>query len=878
MKKLFVVDAVNLLFRAYYAITPMTNSQGESTQALFGFIRSIYKLIADFSPDYFVCVFDGPDNKRSRVALYKDYKSHREAMPQDLFSQLERAMQFCDMAGIPSLCIPGVEADDTIGSVVRWMETRGVEVVICSADKDLCQLVSDKVKVLNPHKNNLLIDRKGVKELFGVRPDQMIDYLAIVGDSSDNIPGLEGFGPKTAVALLEKYDSLDKLLFCASEIGGKKGEVLANGQEIALLSRLLATIQTDVPFPKEESFFHLKAPDLDALRNFYQQMHFLSLLKELDCREASQEKNYVCVQTEEELREVVKELKEKKEVCIDTETTSLNLLLADLVGVGLGYKEGHAWYIPLNGSLSRKIVLDALSSLFSHPNIEWIGHHIKYDWHVLKRAGCDLPSIGFDTLIASYLISPHTQRHNLDELVLEKWGISKIPISSLIDKEKTIDLAPIEAVAQYCCEDVDYTLRLKKVFSSDLKEMDLLSVFKDIELPLIPVLARMEEVGVFCDVEKLQEMSKELKKQIDSLARHIYKLSGEEFNINSPKQLSEILFQKMGIKPPKKTATGLSTAIDVLESLQEEAPVIKEIILYRSLEKLRSTYTDALPGQINPRTGRIHCTFNQSVAATGRLSCQNPNLQNIPVRTEEGRRIREAFCPQKRGYSFLAADYSQIELRLLAHLSEDPELLKAFHNKEDVHAYTASLIFNVKLDEVSQEMRHLAKAVNFGVLYGQQAFGLSKLTGITFEEADLFIKTYFDRYSRVRDFLESCKESARKTGRAMTLTGRQRPIPEITSKNPQLRAAAERLAVNTPLQGTAADLIKIAMIQLDDWVYKHLQHAHMILQIHDELLFEVVDSELPKLCHQVKKTMEGVLSLKVPLVVDISIGKNWGEC
>ncbi len=891
MEKIYIVDAVNFLFRSYYAIGPMTNAKGESTNALYGFIRSIFKLMNEFSPDYFIAVFDGPENKKSRSEIYSEYKSHRTGMPEDLFPQLEQALRFCEIAGIPNLSISGVEADDTMGSIALWMEKKGVQVFMCTSDKDLCQLISDQIFVINPHKDNLLIDRSKVKELFDVTPEQIVDLLALVGDASDNIPGLEGFGPKTAASLLNQFGTLEEILAHPEQLSGKKRETVINDKEIALMSKKLATIQTSVPFPHEETFFHLKAPDLERVKEFYREMRFMSLLRELGVEEESPPKgrpinepiatHYHLVNAQDAFDELISRLEKEKEVCLDTETTSIRPMLAELVGVGLGVRRGEAWYIPLNGSLDRDKTIAALKELFENPKIKFVGHNIKYDLHVLANEGIRVKNIGFDTLLASYLISPQTQRHNLDALSLEKLGEVKIPIVDLIGKgKKQISMleVPLDKITAYCCEDVDYTLRLKEIFERDLDLLQLHTVFNQIELPLLPILMQMERDGIYVDVKKLSKMSQELKGQLKTLEEQIYKLAGEEFNINSPKQLSGILFEKMGIKPPKKTTTGFSTAIDVLESLQEEAPIVKKIIDYRSLEKLRSTYVDALPEQVNPATHRIHCTFNQSVAATGRLSCQDPNLQNIPVRGEEGKKIREAFKPQKSHESFVAADYSQIELRLLAHLSEDPALVKAFREGEDIHAYTAALVFGVPIEEVSSQMRHQAKAVNFGIVYGQQAFGLSQQLGIEYEEADAFIRRYFERYSKVKEFLNFCKESVRKTGRAITLTGRQRPIPEIHSKNPAIRAGAERLAINTPLQGTAADLIKMAMIQVDDYLQRHSHQGRMILQIHDELLFETPDVEAKDLAKNVKKIMEGVFSLNVPLIVDISIGKNWGEC
>ncbi|HEY2811098.1 MAG TPA: DNA polymerase I [Rhabdochlamydiaceae bacterium] len=892
MSNLYVVDALNFLFRAYYAIGPMTNPKGESTNALYGFIRSIFKIVKDFSPEYFIVVFDGPDNKQMRKEIYSEYKSHRASMPEDIYPQIEKALYFCEIAGIASLSVPGVEADDTMGSIAQWAEKKDVDVFLCSSDKDLCQLVTDKVRIINPHKDNLLVDRAKVKELFGIYPEQMIDYLAMVGDASDNIPGLEGFGPKTAAALLGEYGTLHKVLAHAEKMSGKKKEVLLNGKEIALLSQKLATIYTEVAFPKNLEFFHLREPDLGKIRAFYHGEHFMSLLKEMTLPETTPQKGedieicYHLVDAEEALEELIARLSKEKRICIDTETTDVRPMQAELVGIGFGVHLGEAWYVPMNGRVGKKKALAELKGLLEDPQKYFIGHNIKYELHVLANVDIALGPIAFDTMVASYLISPHLQRHGLDERSLEKFGKVKIPIEELIGKGKkqmTMDTVTLDKICTYCCEDVDYTLRLEAVFKKELEKEGVLCLFEEMEIPLIPVLMRMERHGIYVDVKVLEKMSEFLRREIKDLEEAIYEMAGEKFNLNSPKQLSGILFEKMKIRSLKKTTTGFSTAADVLEELQEEAPIVKKIIEYRLLEKLRSTYVDALPGQINPKTGRIHCTFNQSVAATGRLSCQDPNLQNIPVRSPLGKKIREAFKPQHPHSSFLSADYSQIELRLLAHLSEDPALLRAFRQGEDIHAYTASLVFDIPLKEVTPQMRYQAKAVNFGIIYGQSPFGLSQELGIQYNDAVAFIETYFKRYKKVKEYLNFCKESVQKTGRAVTLTGRQRPIPEIYSKNPMLRAQAERLAVNTPLQGTQADLIKLAMIRIDALLYPPGdscvgQLGQMILQIHDALLFEVPDAQLKQLAQHVKEAMETIMPLSVPLVVDISFGKNWGEC
>ncbi len=893
MKKLFVLDAANFLFRSYYAIGPMTNPKGESTGALYGFIRSVFKIIKEFSSEHLIAVFDGPNNTKSRKEIYSEYKAHRTGMPDDLYPQLEWALEFCKIAGIPLLSIPGVEADDVIGSITKWADSKDVETYICSSDKDLNQLVTDHVFVLNIHKDNLVMDRAKVKERFGVLPEQIIDYLAMVGDVSDNIPGVEGIGPKTAATLLNEFGSLKEILAHPEKLKGKKQETFQREKETALISQKLATIDTDIPFSKEDSFFKLKKPDLEKMKALYLEMHFMTLLKEiqtpepkageldLDFGDSKQAEHYTLINDETELIKLISTLEKKQELCIDTETSGLNVMEAELVGIGIGDGPGQAWYIPLNGQIPPEKVIAHTKNLLENQKIAFFGHNIKYDLHILHHAGIDVKNIGFDTMIASYLIAPHKQRHGLDTLSLELFGKVKTPISDLIGKGKTqisMTEVPIEKVAPYCCEDVDYTFRLKKRFEEEMQACELKKLFQEVELPLISVLMEMEEKGIFLDKEQMYAMHTELEKQIAVLKEIIFDHAGETFNLNSPKQLGQVLFEHMEIRPAKKTATGYSTSASILESLKDEHPIIQNVLLYRGLEKLRSTYVDALPSQVNPKTKRIHCTFNQSVTATGRLSCQNPNLQNIPVRSKEGRKIRDAFIPEFSGWSFLSADYSQIELRLLAHLSDDPALIKAFQEGEDIHAYTASLVYNAPLNEVTSKMRYAAKAVNFGILYGQQAFGLSKEIGISIEEAKAFINTYFERYEKVRDYLESCKENVRKLGYSLTLSGRKRPIPEINSKNSFIRQAAERLAINTPLQGTAADLIKLAMIEIDQLLKKESSPASMILQIHDELIFETPDTHTQDLAIQVKTTMEGVMQLKIPLVVDISIGKNWGEC
>ncbi len=886
MKKLFVLDVSGYIFRAYFALPPMSSPEGESTNGLYGFIRSILKLFKEFGPDHLVAVFDGPDNKKQRQEIYEKYKANRVRIHEDLPEQIDRAKQFCELVGIPYIEVPGVEADDTMGSIARWAAQHGSEVYLCTSDKDLCQLVGDSIYILNTWKDNLIVDREKVEELYGVPPEQIIDLLAIMGDTSDNIPGLKGFGPKTAVALLKEFGSLEYILEHPEEIkGAKKQETLREEADIARLSKRLATIHIDIPFPQDKSFFTKSAPDLAKLKAFYIKLGFNSLAKELDSvipESKKEEKiDYHLVDDEKSLDDLLAYLKKHKEISFDLETTSLRPLEAIPVGIGFSVKEGEGFYVPFNGTLGKERIIEVLSPLFADPQLGFFAHNAKYDLHILANIGIRVENLCFDTILASFLLNSASRRHSLDTLSLQYFGKVKTAIKELIGsgkKEITMDQVPIPQVADYCCEDVDYTLRIKHLLAKQIHERKLEALLYELELPLTRVLAKMERAGMYLDKERLAAFSKELVIEIAQLQKQIYEIAGEEFNISSPKQLAHILFEKMGIKPLKKTATGHSTRAEVLEVLAQDHPLAEKVISFRTLEKLRSTYADALPLEVNPETERIHPTFSQFVAATGRLACQDPNLQNIPVRTEQGRRIRAAFKPQKRGWSYLAADYSQVELRLLAHLSEDPYLIKAFKHGEDIHAFTASLMFDTPLENVSRKQRHQAKAINFGIIYGQQAYGLSQELGIDVREAAAFIEAYFERYPKVFDYVESCIQSARKSGKSVTMIGREREIPEIHSNNAQVRLAAERLAVNTPLQGSAADMIKMAMLEVDQKLTQNNMKSFMVLQIHDELIFEAPDEELPTLEPLVKKAMENVFSLKVPLIVDVAIGKNWAEC
>lgn len=895
MQKIFIIDASGYLYSSYFAIRNMTNSKGESTNALYGFVRSLLKLIKDFHPTHVLAVFDGPRNGKKRLEMYPEYKAHRSATPQDLPYQIAWAQEFCVMMGIPYLNIPEVEADDTIGAVAKWTEQQGAEVYICSTDKDLGQLVNERIFMLNTRKDNLVTGIKEIEETYGVSPGQIVDLLSLIGDASDNVPGVAGIGPKTASTLLKQYGSLDQLLNPENSDGGnKKRQVVIENADKALLSRKLVTLDLDVNIPNAEEFYQLKSPDVERLKAFYSKLNFNSLIKELEVSTQSQshqgessqqvlsvETSYLLVNDEQALDDLVVFLGTQKEICLYTETTDAHPLKAELLGLAFGIELGKAWYLPMNGNLSIQHVLDKLKPLLTSPDIGFYGHDIKYDYQVLRNYGATLANICFDTLLASYLLNSHSRQHSLEALALQYFGKVKMEETDLLGKGKSavkMGEVPHEKLCTYCCEHVDYTCRLKLVLEKELHERELTQLMQTLELPLLKVLAGMERHGIFLDTARLKTISDSVLEQLEIMTHKIYAIAGEEFNLNSPKQLSQIMQDKLHIVLPKKTASGFSTNADILESLKDAHPIASAILDYRTLEKLRSTYIQSLPDEINPKTQRIHCTFNQSVAATGRLSCQNPNLQNIPIRNEIGRQIREAFRPQYPGWSYLAADYSQIELRLLAHFSEDPALMQAFQNNEDIHTSTAAAILGIPISEVTKEQRYQAKAVNFGILYGQQAFGLSQELKIDVKSANMFIERYFQRFSHVKAYIEHCKELVRKTGMSLTYSGRQRQIPEIHSKNGHLRMLAERLAVNTPLQGTAADLIKFAMLKIDQQLTELNLKGYMILQIHDELIFEVPDEEIAQFAEIVQATMQNVLTFKIPLVVNITVGKNWKEC
>jgi DNA polymerase-1 len=749
-------------------------------------------------------------------------------------------------------------------------------------------MVKKNIYIVLAHKNNMIVDSKKVKEIFGVTPEQMVDYLAITGDPSDNIPGLPGFGPKTASSLLQKYHTLEEILKHPERLSGKKKEILIKEQGKAVLSKELTVLKKDVKIPTKKEFYLPKEPDIEKLSAFFREMKFSKFLKELKIPEKElpskkikgKEKkvSYTLIENEREMKKLISDLSKAKEICIDTETTSQHPTKAELIGIGFCTHPTKAFYIPLNSNIEEKVVIDSLKELFKRSNISFFGHNLKYDMHVLENYGILIKKISFDTILASYLLNPQQRRHNLDLLTLHHFDKVKISYKELTTKnKKNIPLKEVDVkkVSDYCCEDVDYTFRLKEVFLKELKEQNLYKLLFDIEIPLIPVLEKMERRGMYLDRAVFEKLHTKFSEELKKLESEIFKKTKEKFNINSPKQLSHVLFKKLNLPLPKRKKTEYSTGANVLEKLALKYPVVSLIIQHRTLQKLLSTYVIALPKEIDIKTNRIHPTFNQSITATGRLSCQDPNLQNIPVKSSD---IRRGFKPKEKGWSYIGADYSQIELRILAHFSEDEELLKAFNNKEDIHAHTASLVFKVPIKGVTPRMRKIAKAVNFGILYGQGAFGLSQQLNISNKEASTIIDNYFKRYKRISSFIEKCILHVNQKKEVRTYFGRKRPIFEIDNKNPIVRAAAKRLAINTPLQGTAADIIKLAMIEIDKEIEKRKLKGFMILQIHDELIFEVPDNEIPTFKNLIEAKMEKVIKLKVPLIVDIRVGKNWSEC
>jgi DNA polymerase-1 len=901
-KKLVLVDGSGYLYRAFHALPPLVSSKGEPTGALLGVVNMLTKTLKDERPDYIAVVFDAP-GKTFRDELFEQYKAHRPPMPDELRSQIQPLLDTVQALGLPLLRIVGVEADDVIGTLAKRGAAQGLRVIISTGDKDMAQLVNDQITLLNTMSNSTL-DRNGVKAKFDVYPEQIIDYLALVGDSSDNIPGVPKVGPKTAAKWLNDFGTADALIKNVESITGKVGESLRASLNELELSKRLATIECDVQLELQPNELKRGEQDHAKLRELYSRLELKSLLKQLDGEHAPQasaaapttditppskvDRHYDCVLTQDAFNAWLKKLAAADLIAFDTETTSLDYMQAEIVGVSFAINAGEAAYVPLAhryagapDQLNREGVLNALKPLLQSERLAKVGHHLKYDAHVLLNYGIALAGMKYDSMLESYVLNSTVTRHDMDSVAKRYLGVDTIHYEDVAGKgakQIGFEQVEIQRAAEYSAEDADVTLQLHHALWPQLEAIpSLKKVYEDIEQPLVPVLLRMEHTGVLIDVELMRKQSSELAKRMEEVKTECHRIAEQPFNVDSPKQLQEILFGKLGIPALRKTPTGQpSTAEDVLEELAEEHELPKLIMEYRGLTKLKSTYTDKLPLQVNVRTGRIHTSYHQAVAATGRLSSQDPNLQNIPIRSSEGRRIRQAFIAPK-GYKLLAADYSQIELRIMAHLSGDQSLLTAFADDRDIHQATASEVLGVPLDQVTSEQRRSAKAINFGLIYGMSAFGLAKQLGVGRNEAQKYVDLYFERYPGVKRYMDETREQARSQGYVETVFGRRLYLQDINARNTALRQYAERSAINAPMQGTAADIIKRAMIDVHSWLEQSKTDAKLIMQVHDELVLEVHEALLDEVTSELRKRMERAAELRVPLKVEVGVGANWDE-
>ena len=883
--RLFLVDGSNYIYRAFYAIRELSNSKGFPTNAIYGFITMLMKLCRDYDPDYIAIVFDskGPT---FRHEIYDEYKATRKAMPDDLITQIPYIKDVVRGFSIPVIEEEGMEADDIIGTLVKTYSPKGIDTVIITGDKDLMQLVSDDVILVDTMKDKTY-DVEGVKERFGVEPEKVVDILGLAGDTSDNIPGVPGVGEKTALKLIREFGSIENVLENAGRV--KNARVRKNLKEYAdqaLLSRELATIKTDIELDFDMDNFRREEPDAEALKGLFKEFEFSSLLQSLKIKEEREEGEYHLVASESELDELTGILKDSKAFALDLMLNSAEPMRADIIGISICTDTQKAYYIPLAHDdddapeqLRPDVVLKTLSPYLVDQNIKKYGHDLKNAVIVFSRNGIELQGLFCDVMVAAYVLNPSKRGFGLDDLAREHLDRELMPIKELTgsgSKAIPFSAVPLDRAMNYACTRADYAFRLAKVLVDEIEKDGFNDLLYNVEMPLVFVLSSMEEKGVLLNTELLKELSEQLAGLLGMSEEKIYLLAGETFNINSPKQLQVILFDKLSLPKGKRTKDGYSTDVEVLTNLAKSYELPAEILGYRSLTKLKSTYVDALPALVNPETGRIHTSYNQTVAATGRLSSSNPNLQNIPIRTTEGKRIRQAFVVPE-GCVIVSADYSQIELRILAHLSEDETLIRAFNTDEDIHTRTASDIFGVFPEMVNTDMRRQAKVINFGILYGMSPFGLAKELGINQKLAKAYIDEYFLKYQGVRTFLDTILEKARKDGFVTTLLNRRRYLPEINSRNVSVRQFAERMAINTPIQGTAADLIKVAMLNIWKRLNDENLMSSMILQVHDELVFEVPAGEKETIIDLVKREMEGVISLCVPLKVEISAGKNWDE-
>ncbi|MFQ3189147.1 MAG: DNA polymerase-1 [Paraglaciecola sp.] len=903
---LVLVDGSSYLFRAYHVpyLQALSTSSGQPTGAITGVLNMIKSLQKDYPSGNIVVVFDAK-GKTFRNDMYSEYKANRPPMPDDLRTQIAPLHEIIEAMGLPLLVIEGVEADDVIGTLANQASKLGMETVISTGDKDMAQLVTAHVRLINTM-TNVEMNEAGVKEKFAVRPDQIIDYLALMGDKVDNIPGVDKCGPKTAAKWLAEHGTLEQVMANAGSVKGKVGEHLRNALSHLPLSYELATIKLDVDLP--ESVEEIKPTEVNfekliALSTQYELKRLLTeTQKKLKQTSSTQSEvpekqneqkldtsNYQTILTQTDFDTWLERLKAADLFAFDTKTTSLNYMDAELVGVSFSVSEGEAAYLPVAHDyldapeqLDRAHVLSSLKPLLENPQIKKVGQHLKYDKNVLANYDINLQGITYDTMLESYVLNSVATRHDMDSLAETYLGQTTIHFEDIAGKgtkQITFNQIPLEKAAPYAAEDADITLRLHRVLWKKLsEEKDLVNVFKEIELPLSPVLAKMEQFGVLIDSQKLAQQSQDLAVRILELEKEVHALAGEEFNLGSPKQLQEILYKKMDLPVLKKTPKGApSTAEEVLQELAVNYPLPKLLMEYRGLSKLKNTYTDKLPKMINARTGRVHTSYHQAITATGRLSSTEPNLQNIPIRTEEGRRVRQAFIARE-GYKIVAADYSQIELRIMAHLSSDKGLLNAFATGQDIHTATASEVFDTPLKEVSIEQRRNAKAINFGLIYGMSAFGLSKQLNIPRHDAQKYMDLYFERYPSVLTYMEDTRQVAKEKGYVSTVFGRRLYLPEINASNGLRRKGAERAAINAPMQGTAADIIKKAMLAVDDWIDTlPIDEVRMIMQVHDELVFEIKEDKLSEYKNKIILLMEQAVQLDVPLTVEAGVGENWDE-
>ncbi len=907
--KIVLIDGSALIYRSHFAMQrqPLTTAHGEITTASFGTANAVVRLFEDFEADRVVCAFDvkGPT---FRHEMYEEYKAHRPPTPPDLAVQIPRVRELLEAMEVPIVEKEGYEADDVIGTLAREGAERGHEMWIYSGDKDFFPLVRPGVSLLKPspraNVDDEPLDEAAVRRKKGVRPAQYRDVLALVGDKSDNVPGVPGIGEKTAVKLISTFESIDRLLERLDDkrVTPRQRKAIEENREQLLLSRQLVTIDEHVDVDLD--FVEVGRPDpwTEDFRRVCRELEFRQLLERFDDQadgddggNPGDDPRYAVIESVDALTERLAQLPRDVAWCVDTETTSLDPMRAELVGLSFSVREGEAWYVPVapaSGAGSSDLFADdaptglpwvevreALRPSFEDPRIAKVGQNLKYDQLVLLNHGLELRGVEFDTMIASYLLAPERRQHNMDVLADEELGLRTVPYKQLFDGLDTRDLrrVPLDRLAHYACEDADVTRRLYEHFRPQLVAEELDQVMNDLEIPLSQVLLRMEHHGVRLDLDLLDRLQKEWKTELDALVASIHEMAGTEFNLNSPKQLQVILFERLGLKPTKKTSTGYSTDVEVLTALATEHELPAKLLEYRQLSKLLSTYVQTLPKLVHPDTGCVHTSFNQAVAATGRLSSTDPNLQNIPIRTEAGRRIREAFVPREDDWSLLAADYSQIELRLMAHMSGDESLIQSFRAGEDIHARTAALVNGVDIDGVTGEMRRAAKAINFGILYGMGARALGQSIGVGQKEAKAFIDAYFEQLPKVRAWIDETVERATADREVRTMFGRRRRLPELASKDPRQRSFGERIAVNTPIQGSAADLIKKAMIDLDARIEREDLPARLLLQVHDELVLEVRDDARDAVRDVVVEEMEGVADLAVPLSVDAHFGATWAE-